>query len=97
MQTNVFLFSVTKYKCDLAHARIVKEIKPWLNQAKTTGMLGKMALQNNGEYNWTALAYACSKMVSGYRLGGRHYEDWIMKELRVPRFLRNRFMSNAVC
>jgi len=68
--------------------RIYGELRPWLNQANLVGMLGKMALDSESKYNWKVKAFGVLKMIGGYRFGGRVYEDWIMRKLKVPAPLR---------
>ncbi len=65
--------------------RIYSEIRPWLHQGNLVGGLGNLVLDGKiGEINWRAKGFAASKMVSGYRLGGLVFEDWILIEMGFP-------------
>ena len=65
--------------------RIYREIRPWLVQGNITGTLGNLILDGKmNDLHWKARGYAALKMVSGYRLGGLVFEDWILREMRFP-------------
>lgn len=65
--------------------RIYAEIRPWLTQSNMIGALGNLILDEKiKDINWKAKSYAALKMISGYRLSGLVFEDWILREMGFP-------------
>ena len=65
--------------------RIYAEIRPWLVQGNIMGALGKLILDEKiNRTNYKAKGYVASKMITGPRLGGLVFEDWILREMGFP-------------
>ena len=64
---------------------IYHEIRPWLVQGNIVGALGNLILDGKGStISWKTKGYVASKMITGPRLGGTVFEDWILREMGFP-------------